>query len=261
MKFTKLAGLTLLVLLVSLSGCSSMSKLLTKNSVDTVTQNTPQTTSLPESSDPWINKAQALKAQPNRYLSQSSNIELAPHLRQRFAQGQELMSQDKWAEAQDVYLRLAEQYPLMSGIWLQLATIQKNKITATMDEAAQQQKRDMQLSYLNNAVKANPDNYFAHNQLALVLRQQGQFTRALQHYDLALSSWPVFPEARLNRAILNDLYMGNKSKALEDYQLYQALLAEPSRQVKGWIMDIERQIQAQQQEFNANSGSIKGEGQ
>ena len=260
MKFTKLASLVLSVLLVSLSGCSSISNLLTKDSVDTAAPNTPLAANLPVSNDPWINKAQALKALPNRYLSQSSNIELPAHLRQRFAYGQELMSQDKWAEAQDLYLRLAEQYPLMSGIWLQLATIQKSNITATMDNAAQQQKRDMQISYLNNAIKANPDNYFAHNQLALALRQQGQFTRALQHYDLALSSWPAFPEARLNRAILNDLYMGNKSKALDDYQLYQALLAEPSRQVKGWIMDIERQIQAQQQEYNVNSGSIKGEG-
>ena len=260
MKFTKLASLVLSVLLVSLSGCSSINNLLTKDSVDTAAQNTPQTTNLPESSDPWVNKAQALKALPNHYLSQSSNNELPAHLRQRFAQGQELMSQDKWAEAQDVYLRLAEQYPLMSGIWLQLATIQKSKITVTMDIAAQQQKRDMQISYLNNAIQANTLNYAAHNQLALVFRQQGQFTSALQHYDLALSSWPAFPEARLNRAILNDLYLGNKTKALEDYQLYQALLAEPSRQVKGWIMDIERQIQAQQQEYNVNSGSIKGEG-
>lgn len=259
MKFTKLVSLALFVLLVNLSGCSSISNLLTKDSVDTAAQNTPQTTSLPESNDPWVNKAQTLIAQPNRYLSQSSNNELPAHLRQRFAHGQELMSQDKWAEAQDLYLRLAEQYPLMSGIWLQLATIQKNNITATMDIAAQQQKREIQTSYLNNAIQANTFNYAAHNQLAMVLRQQGQFTRALQHYDLALSSWPAFPEARLNRAILHDLYLGNKSRALEDYQLYQALLAEPSRQVKGWIMDIERQIQAQQQEYNVNSGSIKGE--
>ena len=87
----------------------------------------------------------------------------------------------------------------------------------------------------------------AHNELALILRQQGQFHQALNHYELALKSWPAFAQGYLNRGILYDLYMGKKSLALADYELYQALSNDGSRQLKGWIIDLQRQIKKAQQ--------------
>jgi hypothetical protein len=41
--------------------------------------------------------------------------------------------------------------------------------------------------------------------------------------------------------------MGNKSQALADYELYQALSNDDSRQIKGWIIDLQRQIKSAQQ--------------
>jgi tetratricopeptide (TPR) repeat protein len=107
--------------------------------------------------------------------------------------------------------------------------------------------------YLNNAISANPLNYLAHNEFALVLRQQGQFQQALNHYELAIKSWPAFAEGYLNRGILYDLYMGRKSLALVDYELYQALSDDNSRQLKGWIIDLKRQIKSGQQVTQAGA--------
>ncbi|WP_340678023.1 hypothetical protein [Paraglaciecola sp.] len=260
MKFINLSCMAVLMAL-GLSSCSNISNLVTNNNTSNVTPNTQLPATLAESSDPWHNKVQALKALPNRYLNQSKVRDIPVEATRRFEQGLVLINQQSWSEAQRLYLNLAEQYPLFSGVWLQLAQIQQAQIATTGDVEAQQQALDLQNRYLDNAIKANADNYVAHNKLAMLLRQQGQFAQALRHYDLALNSWPAFPEARLNRGILNDLYMGNKKAALEDYQLYQAMLTEPSRQLKGWIFDVERQLQTQQQQYNPTSGSIKGQDQ
>jgi hypothetical protein len=40
--------------------------------------------------------------------------------------------------------------------------------------------------------------------------------------------------------------MGRKSLALVDYELYQALSDDNSRQLKGWIIDLKRQIKRDQ---------------
>ena len=47
--------------------------------------------------------------------------------------------------------------------------------------------------------------------------------------------------------ILYDLYLGKKNQALEHYHLYQALLAQPDRQVSGWIADVTRQLASSEQ--------------
>ena len=56
----------------------------------------------------------------------------------------------------------------------------------------------------------------------------------------------AFSQAYLNRGILYDLYLGEKSLALNDYELYQALSNDESRQLKGWIIDLQRQIKRAQ---------------
>jgi tetratricopeptide (TPR) repeat protein len=148
-----------------------------------------------------------------------------------------LKKKGEFSQAQQRFIALSEQHPNLSGIWLQLALLAKQQ---NKDDIEQRHK-DMS-RYLNNAISANALNYLAHNELALVLRQQGQFKQALNHYELAIKSWPAFALGYLNRGILYDLYMGDKSLALSDYELYQALSNDNSRQLKGWIIDLQRQL-------------------
>ena len=246
----------LAALMLILAGCSTSPP---APDVQITATKSVQPLSEPPSGDPWQQTALALKALPKGYHQQSELSTMSTEGQQRFAQGVDLLTQNKLAEAHKLFVNLAEQSPQISAIWLQLAQLQGKTVKSSDIASEQQTALDLQTRYLKNAISTHPDNYIAHNQLAVLLRRQGLFNEALNHYDMALKSWPAFAEARLNRAILYDLYLGNKPAALEDYQVYQALVSQPVRQLKGWIADLQRQIHSQQQQFNATSGSIKGE--
>jgi tetratricopeptide (TPR) repeat protein len=186
-------------------------------------------------------KVQALQALPNLYKTQTRKDKTSEQTLHQFQGALLLKQQGKLSLARERFIALSEQHPNLSGVWLQLALLVKQQDNDDM----QQQHRDM-TRYLNNAISANPLNYLAHNEFALVLRQQGQFQQALSHYESAIKSWPAFAVGYLNRGILYDLYMGRKSLALVDYELYQALSDDNSRQLKGWIIDLKRQIKRDQ---------------
>jgi tetratricopeptide (TPR) repeat protein len=186
-------------------------------------------------------KVNTLQALPNLYKTQTKKDKTSDQTLNQFQGALLLKQQGKLSLARERFIALSEQHPNLSGVWLQLALLVKQQDNDDM----QQQHKDM-TRYLNNAISANPLNYLAHNEFALVLRQQGQFQQALSHYELAIKSWPAFAVGYLNRGILYDLYMGRKSLALVDYELYQALSDDNSRQLKGWIIDLKRQIKSDQ---------------
>jgi tetratricopeptide (TPR) repeat protein len=195
-----------------------------------------------ESLTPMQTKVKILQAMPNLYKAQARKSKSSTQVLNQFKTALRLKQQGKLSESKDMFIALSEQHPDLSGIWLQLALLVKDQNKGDIE----QKYKDM-TSYINNAISANPLNYLAHNELALILRQQGQFQQALNHYELALKSWPAFAQGYLNRGILYDLYMGEKSLALADYELYQVLSNDGSRQLQGWIIDLQRQIKKAQQ--------------
>ncbi|WP_395338891.1 tetratricopeptide repeat protein [Ningiella sp. W23] len=113
------------------------------------------------------------------------------------------------------------------------------------------------------ALETNPDNYYAANRLAKRHRVNGDFDAALALYKRAIEAKPSYAPSYRNRGLLFDLYIGDALKAKNDYETYLALLEyrllaspEPSqiegneaqqtrvraniKQVKGWLIDIER---------------------
>lgn len=112
------------------------------------------------------------------------------------------------------------------------------------------------------ALKLVGSNYQAHNRLGLIYRDAGKFDLAKAHYTQAINAWPGNADSYRNRGILYDLYIGNKTAALDDYKIYKALLdvliqsveAAPKSLVKEqkltsqWILDIERQIKTLERE-------------
>jgi|TARA_R110002096_G_scaffold405556_1_gene603636 tetratricopeptide (TPR) repeat protein len=234
MKFTNVVVISMMSIAL-LNSCSSLFAVIeTEPSASEV---------MPESLTPLQTKVKALQAQPNLYKTQASEHQVSAQTLRQFQGALMLKQQAKFSQATEVLIALSEQHPDLSGIWLQLALVIKEQPKADIE-----QRREDMTRYLNNAISVNSLNYLAHNELALLLRQQGQFQQALSHYELALKSWPAFAQAYHNRAILYDLYMGRKSLALADYELYQVLSNDDSRQLKGWIMDLQRQIKSAKQD-------------
>lgn len=115
--------------------------------------------------------------------------------------------------------------------------------------AGQKQGPEQVIQHYKMALHLNPNNYLAHNRLAILATRSGQFKKALSHYQQALDAWPGFALAYLNRGILLDMYLGKKQQALEDYQTYQGLTeltkGKPNKKVRGWIVDLDRQLKQQ----------------
>ena len=105
-------------------------------------------------------------------------------------------------------------------------------------------------------------NYQAHNRLGSIYRSQGKFDLAKNHYSRAIDAWPGNSASYRNRGILFDLYLGEKSAALEDYKIYKALLdlqiqsvetpakslVKEQKLARQWILDMERQVKVLERE-------------
>lgn len=141
------------------------------------------------------------------------------------------MQQKNWDHAESVLKQLAEKNPKLSGVYLNLGIVYRNK--GDNQKAAAE---------FNRAINANMKNVDAYNQLAVLKREAGDFAAAESLYQKALAIWPFFPDGHKNIAILYDLYLGKPEQALPHYQAYQQLLPAPDKQVESWIADLQRRL-------------------
>jgi tetratricopeptide (TPR) repeat protein len=198
-----------------------------------------------------------LLVQPNRYLDHKKSV--AATIKREFDLALTAKKSGQLDNAQKALLNITVSEPGLSGPWVQLGDIASERAQQTKEIIKQTQLLEKAAVQYHQALLINPNNYHAHNRLARVYRQQGKFELALTHYQKAVDSWPAFALAYKNRGILYDLYLGDKTRAINNYRLYLALMdaqvdsdsdgaAKPSlagqqRQVKGWISDLSRQIQ------------------
>ena len=76
------------------------------------------------------------------------------------------------------------------------------------------------------------------NSQGIDLRRKGKFDEARQAYEKAIAADPVAPAPVLNLAILADLYLGDRPRALELYERYQALVSPADVTVAKWLVDL-----------------------
>lgn len=217
-------SLFLVTTLLMMAGCQSLDKDLAtpKAEPEVVVELTPM---------------EKLHQSPNQYLLNQPII--APEVNAKFSQALTTVKAKQLAQAKAQFLALTIAAPTLSGPWLQLGDI-----------ARKEKAIEHAIAHYQQAIYVNKHNYFAHNRLATLLREQGEFEQAQKHYQQALAAWPAFVPARKNLAILLDLYMGEATLALEEYQTVAALnnlnkLPE-DRQLKGWIADLSRRVAAEE---------------
>lgn len=82
----------------------------------------------------------------------------------------------------------------------------------------------------------------AHYNLALAYRAQGDFKKAEEAYLQALTLNDQFADAHYNLGILYDLYLGQPTKALEQYRAYLRLSGPYAQEVARWVASLERVV-------------------
>lgn len=169
---------------------------------------------------------------PNPYEQREMSV--SPQAQMDFDRALTAMEEGDDTEAQGLLVAMTEQYPGLSGPWVNLAKIHSGQ---GRDEEA--------MAALEQALAINPNNLDAYNQLALLKREAGAFEESEKLYRQALSVWPFHAQSHLNLGILLDLYRGEGERALLHYRAYQQRQEEQDRQVAGWIVDLERRLAAE----------------
>lgn len=95
-------------------------------------------------------------------------------------------------------------------------------------------------SLFNEILQEYPDNTIALNYLGIISRSNGKFDEAKIFYERAIKSKPDYAYAYLNLGILNDLYLYQPGKAIENYKKYLTLLKQEDKTVSNWIVELER---------------------
>lgn len=176
----------------------------------------------------------AKPTRPNPYL-QGPHPRVSEAQRQQFAQAQQAMQTGDWPSARTALEALTQSAPTLSGPWLNLGIVWQKLGQSEKARTALQQ-----------AIAANPDNLDAYNHLGVLLREAGEFAQAREVYLQALAVWPWHLDTHRNLGILYDIYLGQGGQALLHYEAAQALTAEPSAELNGWIIDLKRRLDAEE---------------
>lgn len=182
------------------------------------------TTSPPSSvstSVPANEKRQAIKAEP---LTEPQQVLMN--------QARNAMSQQRWAAAEQSLESLKSQRPEVAKVHAALAQV-----------AREQGKQDKAMAAYRTAFDLDPSDAVSANNLALLLREQGQFREAVRLLQEGLQYSPDTADLHYNLAVIAELYLLDLELALAHYRKFRTLNEQEHQLVAGWIADLERRLE------------------
>jgi tetratricopeptide (TPR) repeat protein len=145
-----------------------------------------------------------------------------------FAQAVAAALGGKTAEAELDFQQMEQHYPTLPEPSINLAIVLRG--AGNLDGAAEA---------LQRAIDRSPDYAVAWNELGLVRRAQGKFTDARAAYSKAIALDAGYAPTYRNLGVLLDLYLGDPTAALAQFEQYRKLTGE-DKPVSGWIAELRR---------------------
>jgi hypothetical protein len=164
-------------------------------------------------------------AQPNPYTSSGADIPQAAW--SAFTTANARLDGGNVKGAQEGFINLTENYPALSGPWVRLGEI-----------AEQLELYDEAVDHYEKAISVNRNNVSAYLRLGLLQRRQGNFRAAEHAYAGALHVWKDCPQAHLNLAILQDLYLNRPEDAQRHYEAYAFLAGMKDKKANKWLVEV-----------------------
>ena len=208
-------------LLILTSGCATVSK-----PVDAAPQ--PQATTTLPTPAPVV--AQAKPAAP---VVATVVAPVSAEVQGQFQRALQAQRAGRLDEAERQWRALAQSQPELGGVHANLGLV--HTLAGRHAEA---------VAALERAVLLSPTQPRFFNELGIAYRGNGQFEKARDAYERALTLDAHYAAALLNLGILHDLYLGNGAKALELYDRYLALTQSADATVTKWATDLRRRTPA-----------------
>jgi len=138
------------------------------------------------------------------------------------------------AKAEALLRLVSAANPELSGPYVNLGLL---KFRAGDIEASELQ--------FKKAIELNAKSAVSYNHMGIISRGRGEFKLARTFYQKALSIDPGYAYAHLNFGILLDIYIGELDLALTHYKRFQALTPDEDKDVRKWIIELQRRIKRQ----------------
>ena len=156
----------------------------------------------------------------------TDNVQINADTREQYDNAVRQLEQKQYEQGIASLLKVTQSAPTATAPYIDLGIAYGR--TGYLDKAEASFKRALEL---------NPRHPIAYNELGMVYRRKGQFAEARASYEKAIALVPDFHFARLNLAILCDLYLADATCALDNYEAYQRAMPD-DKQAAMWIADL-----------------------